>query len=230
MRPSATRWEITAPSWPAGDIPNRPFRRAAVPRPGWRPIQPARHDEAVSGGEAVPVRLRRDRALRRHRAAAAWTPASRGRRPARPDPARAALTSPVPDRGRSATSSRACATAATVRSPRTGPAWACRVFRQAALAGSAPANRVPPSLGSMNTRALVAGDLELCVPGEPLARPHRGRPLPSSSSVKLSSRCLPSAQYRSVRLRLQRSGSRTCTFEDGPLTWPHHRLLTRTLL
>ena len=52
-----------APSLPAGDIPNRSFRRGAVSRPGWRPIQPARHDKAVSGGQAAPVRLRRNRAL-----------------------------------------------------------------------------------------------------------------------------------------------------------------------
>ena len=71
---SATRWEITAPSSSAGDIPNRSFRRGAMSGPGWRPIQPLRYDNAVSGGQAALVRLRRNRVPRRYRAAGAWTP------------------------------------------------------------------------------------------------------------------------------------------------------------
>jgi hypothetical protein len=60
-------------------------------------------------------------------------------------------------------------------------------------------------LGSMNTRALVVGDLELCVLASRLPDPYRGQPLPSSSSAKLRSRWRSSAPYRGVHLWLQRS-------------------------
>src|SRR6266536_302462 len=122
------------------------------------------------------------------------------------------LPSPSRTVSRSITSSRACATAANVRSLSAGPTCERRMLWYASLVESVPAcrlihfshsspNLVFPSLGSMNTRARLSWAILSCASwASLLPLPYLGRPVASSSSAKLSSRCRPSAQYRNVHL------------------------------